>query len=187
MTIKKTKTEPQSSGEIRLFNTTPMEFLDWVKFTYILPKPEIKIDKEVKTAKVKLQNEKFSLSIDANPILNGVQLIYKYWDWNCDNWEALHKFEYGINELSKKLTYKKIIITKEIAKLPKLENPKIKEPWEFSRPNKQERDRIIWTMRENKNTWDEIYSKLDEQDLHAAMSTIEINYKRMKELTEKIG
>jgi len=120
--IKTTKNEPQSSGEIRLFNTAPMEFLDWVKFTYLLPKPEININDEVTKAKVKLHNEAFCLSINVNPILNGIQLIYKYWDWNGDNFEALHKFEYGINELSKELTYKKIIIPKEIAKLPKSES-----------------------------------------------------------------
>lgn len=30
------------------------------------------------------------------------------------------------------------------------------EPWKFSRPNKQERDRIIWEMRSKNHTWEEI-------------------------------
>jgi hypothetical protein len=60
---------------------------------------------------------------------------------------------------------------------------KIKEPWEFSRPNKRERDRIIWNMREDNATWNDIYSELDKDPkTHAAISTIKENYERMKKI-----
>jgi hypothetical protein len=57
-----------------------------------------------------------------------------------------------------------------------------KEPWQKSRPNKRERDKIIWNMREDGSTWEEIAAELANQSLHTAVSTIKENYSKMKEL-----
>lgn len=66
-------------------------------------------------------------------------------------------------------------------------NREAKEPWEFSPPKKEQRDKIIWTMRESGRTWEEIRSELWNQNIFTALSTIRNNYERMKELAEKIG
>lgn len=56
------------------------------------------------------------------------------------------------------------------------------EPWKLSRPSKQERDKIIWEMRNKNHTWEEILDELDSKNITTGISTLKENYDRMKEL-----
>jgi hypothetical protein len=64
------------------------------------------------------------------------------------------------------------------------EEPK-QEPWRLSRPEKRDRDKIIWEMHEDGATWRAIVEKIDDQGLGGGVNTVKENYKRMKALAEK--
>jgi len=51
------------------------------------------------------------------------------------------------------------------------------KPWELSRPDKRERDRLIWEMRNSGETWENIARKTD-----TPLMTVRDNYERMLKL-----
>jgi hypothetical protein len=58
------------------------------------------------------------------------------------------------------------------------------EPWKLSRSHKQDRDKIIWEMRESGEPWEKIKSRFWDNGNYIALSTIRDNHKRM---SKKIG
>lgn len=55
-------------------------------------------------------------------------------------------------------------------------------PWEFSRPDKRARDRLIWEMRNNGETWEGVANKTN-----IPVSTVRSNYERMLALVSRSG
>jgi len=60
--------------------------------------------------------------------------------------------------------------------------PNPNRPWEASRPMKRQRDQIIWEMRNQNYTWDQIEKALNANGLGAGPNTIKENYSRMHDL-----
>lgn len=58
-------------------------------------------------------------------------------------------------------------------------------PWQLSRPNKRERDKIIWEMRRNNETWERIANEIEKRDLGSGVNTVKENYKRMEKESTK--